>query len=344
MMKIRLLGPALAGLFCLLVSRSGATVITESFLTDPQPRGWCMFGNTNLFHWNSTNQNLEVTWDSSQPNSYFHHPLGTLVTRDDDFSIAFDLRLSDIASGTEPGKTGGFEIALGLHNLANATGTNFLRGAFGSTANLVEFDYFPAGYYDSGGSIFEVAATTTPTFISTNSSSFAPTVFAPYIFELPTNVVVRVALAYTASNQTLVTTITTNGAPLVLLPDVVLTNTTISAFTESDNFRVDIFSINSYSSSGNDFDSVLAHGAVDNIVVIVPPPPVQNLTGAFSNGVWQAQFLSRSNWLYTLERAVDLASWADVTSATPGNATTLILPDAHPPAGSAFYRVRANRP
>ena len=49
--------------------------------------------------------------------------------------------------------------------------------------------------------------------------------------------------------------------------------------------------------------------------VTVPPPPVQYLTGGFSNSIWQAQFLSRSNWLYTLERSEDLEAW---TALPPG--------------------------
>jgi hypothetical protein len=71
---------------------------------------------------------------------------------------------------------------------------------------------------------------------------------------------------------------------------------------------------------------------------------VQNLIGAFSNGLWQVRFLSRSNWLYTLERTSDFVSWTDQSPATSGNGMILILSDTNPPATRAFYRVRANRP
>jgi hypothetical protein len=138
--------------------------------------------------------------------------------------------------------------------------------------------------------------------------------------------------------------LTTNGQPFVQLLDVVLTNPAASGFSSSDDFRVDTVSISSYSSSGNDYDSVLAHGVVDNFAVTVPPPPVQNFTGTLSNGLWQTQFLSRSNWLYTLERATDLQSWTNVCAATAGNATHLFLQDTNPPADRACYRVRAERP
>ena len=83
---------------------------------------------------------------------------------------------------------------------------------------------------------------------------------------------------------------------------------------------------------------------MDNFVVTLPPPPVQNLTGAFSNGVWQVQFSSQSNWLYTLERTADFQSWTNVSPATPGNATNLFLQDTNQPADQAFYRVSAQRP
>src|SRR2546423_1029749 len=42
----------------------------EDFSQDPAMHGWNIFGETNLFHWNSANQKLDVTWDSSKGNSY----------------------------------------------------------------------------------------------------------------------------------------------------------------------------------------------------------------------------------------------------------------------------------
>ena len=112
-MKIRSL--ALASLFVVNLVR--ATTITENFSSDPLQNGWQVFGNANLFQWNSTNQNLEVTWDSTNVNSYFNHPLGYTLTTNDDFSLSFDLRLADIALGADPRKTNTFEIALGFINL-----------------------------------------------------------------------------------------------------------------------------------------------------------------------------------------------------------------------------------
>jgi len=71
---------------------------------------------------------------------------------------------------------------------------------------------------------------------------------------------------------------------------------------------------------------------------------IQNLAGAFQGGQWQAQFLSCSNWLYTLQRSSDLQNWTNVVSGIPGNNTGLILSDTNPPLGKAFYRVGADVP
>ena len=86
-------------------SAGGAATLQENFPGDPQQNGWRIFGDTNLFQWDSTNENLDVTWDSSQTNSYFYHSLGTIVAKSDDFSLSFDLQLSDIAIGVNPNKT-----------------------------------------------------------------------------------------------------------------------------------------------------------------------------------------------------------------------------------------------
>ena len=187
-MKIRSL--ALAGLLAAPFTR--AATITEDFATDPWQHGWQVFGNPDLFHWNPTNQNLEVTWDSTQPNSYFFQPLGTTITRHDDFRLAFDLRLQDIASGVEPGKTGPMQLGIGFLNFAGATSTNFMRGAFGNAPNVAEFAYYTDGYYEYGGMIFPAPATTAPGFISgINRFDYAPQILSLFENELPANQTVR---------------------------------------------------------------------------------------------------------------------------------------------------------
>ena len=70
------------------------TVLADDFSNNPATDGWQTFGDANLFTWNGTNQDLQVTWDSSRANSYFYHPLGTIMTSNDAFSLSFDLELS----------------------------------------------------------------------------------------------------------------------------------------------------------------------------------------------------------------------------------------------------------
>jgi hypothetical protein len=321
----------LALLGCWLAVAIGrSATFTENFTNNPLADGWQIFGDTNLFQWNSTNQNLAVTWDSSQTNSYFYKPLGTILAKSDNFGISFDLQLTDIAIGVNPAKTNTFELAIGFINSISSTSTNLERGVGRSSThgarNTCEFDYFP----DSG-----YGATISPTILSSNNQ-FATTFAFP--FTLDPGTLFHVAMNYTASNQTMHTTMARNGAPFAAgaIPDVVLG----SSFSD---FRLDQFAVINWSDAGAD-GSLLAHGTVDNFTVTVPPPPVQNFSGIFTNNFWQAQFTGQSNWLYTLERTTNFISWNDVSQTNNGNSTNLFLPDTNAISGKAFYRIRAERP
>lgn len=307
-----------------------AATIMEEFTTDPRARGWALFGDSTLFVWDAVNHNLNVTWDSSRTNSYFYLPLGTILDRQDDFSVALDLRLSDVAAGVTKPST--FELAFGFLNLINATKTNFFRGNSSTAPNLVEFDYFPEA--DT------IQATVWPSVWSTNSSPNYNGSGDYTLMDLPVGPTMQVAMSYTATNQTLATVITTNGVSIGTINPVALS----PSFTD---FRVTAFALESYSDAGQDPQyggSLLAHGIVDNIVLNVPPPPVQNIAGQASGNQWQVTFTSRTNWLYTLEHTTDFQSWAAVSASIAGNGTSLALQDSHPLQGRSFYRVRAERP
>ena len=71
---------------------------------------------------------------------------------------------------------------------------------------------------------------------------------------------------------------------------------------------------------------------------------VKNFGGGWQSGQWQAQFVSCTNWNYSLERSTNLQSWIAVTNGVPGNGVSLNLSDPAPPTDKAFYRVRADRP
>jgi hypothetical protein len=333
-----LLEGSLSVVFWLAAALSGgAAVFQEAFASEPSAHGWGTFGDASLFHWNATNQNVEVTWDSSRTNSFFHMPLGTIVTKSDDFSFSFEVRLSDIRVGSTPGKSNEFEIAIGLLNYASATRTNAFRGSGVSPTygvkNLIEFDYFP----DAG--FGETFATTV---VSTNNRIFPAHNFP---LAMTTGDTFRVTLTYAANNRLLRTTATRNGVPYGMPPNNTLADLSLNG---APDFRVDSFAIISYSDANQlgpttHHGSVLAHGTVDNVEFTVPLP-VSNLQLSFAETRWRAEFASRTNWIYTLHRSVDWSSWAPASAAVSGTGGTLLLTDTNAPAGNAFYRIRAERP
>ncbi len=318
-MKIRSL--AIASLFVLSTASLLAVTLTENFSNNPLAHGWKNFGNTNLFHWNSTNENMEVTWDSTNQNSYFALPLGTVLAKDDNFSVSFDLKLNDAVIWNY-----GNQIAVGLLNWAQATNSNFSR-ANGYAPSVCEFDYFlDSGYGDSIDA----------TLIDTNGD-FSHLFFAYDNQTLVAGTIYQITLNHTAGSTNLSGAVYTNGVLISALPFSFPANIT--------DFRLDTLSINCYQDDGYG-DSLLAHGTVDNFSVTLPPPPVQNLVGNFSGGQWQTQFQSRSNWLYSLEHSTDLKNWDTVTTGISSNtnAANLILVDTHSPVDKGFYRIRADRP
>ena len=311
----------------LLALPLAAATWTEDFSSNPAATGWQIFGDTNLFTWDATHQNLAVTWDSSRSNTYFWRPFGTILAKQDDFSFAFDLRLTDLATGLTPGKTNAFEFTIGLLNFNNATNTSLWRGTGVNSAhgarNTCEFDYFPdAGFGD----------TISPTLIASNNQF--STAFA-FPLTLDPGALFHIAMSYTAANRTLTTTMTRNGAAFGPIPDVI--------FSASRDFRFDRFAVISWSDAGT-ADSLLAHGTVDNITLTTPPPAVQNFSIARTNSLSQAQLTSRTNFFYTLERTADFQTWANSSPTVSGTGTTLLLQDTNAPAAKYFYRVRAERP
>ena len=323
MKKSCLLSVSVGGMFLLFRIPSSAAVFQESFPADPAATGWRTFGEASAFHWNPTNQNLDVTWDSTKPSGYFYHGLGTTLAVDDSFSLEFDLRLNDAEA------VGFFQLSIGLFNLSDATNASFSRAAAASP-NLFEFDYYPDGGF--GPSIDGTMADFTVT--ATNTSHFY------FVYDnLPLNpgTVYHVVLNHPAGAHDLRGMVLTNGSVYTALP-----NSFPGPITD---FRLDTVSISSYTSKDDPYgDSVLAHGAVDNILVTLPPPPITTAIGAFTNGAWQVQFASQTNWVYALQRTYDFQTWNEVFPAANGTGGPITLSDTNPPTANAFYRVRANRP
>jgi len=316
-------------LLAALVGR--ASTIVERFTNDPAMDGWQIYGDTNLFQWDSTNEVLDVTWDSSQTNSYFFHPLGGFYSKTNDFLVTFDVNLKDIAIGTTPGKPFTFELAFGLVNTSTATNGAYLRG-FGYFPDIVEFDYFPNDANDFG-------ATVSMLMISSQTNYSGGGFTDP--LEMEPGTLYHVIMIYTAANQTLHTTMAADGAPFGPIEDSFLG----SGF---DDFQEDAISISSYNDDGqNPFGivpdysgSILAHGTVSKIAFASPLPV--GLINTIAAG--RVQFGSDTNWLYTLEQAPDLQTWSAAAPPVMGNGTNLVIQASNPPGDHSLYRVRADLP
>ncbi len=305
----------------------------EDFASDPSSRGWTIFGDDELFQWDSSADSLAMTWDSSHANSYFELPLGTVLTRRDDFRADLDLEFHDIAVGVGPEKVGTFQIAFGFLNRLNAHSPKFIRGTANDSPNLVEFNYFPGeGRVDS---------TVWPAIFSTHSMLNYRGFIDFNLFDLPIQTPLQISLTYTASNETASITITSNG---VLVGPVTSTKL-IEEFTD---FQVDTFALISYSDEGQpptDYvGSVLAHATIHRILVTTPPPPIVGMQGRRELTGWEVSFQSLTHWSYRLQASAQLREWESVGEATEGNGASLSLRDAFSPeAPSRFYRVVAER-
>ena len=105
------------------------------------------------------------------------------------------------------------------------------------------------------------------------------------------------------------------------------------------DFQLDALSVSCFADDGYG-DSILAHGTVDNLAVASPLPVDQvNIIAA-----GEIQFVSDTNWLYTLEQTADFKSWTAAAPAVFGNGTNFMLQATNLPADKSFYRVRADLP
>ena len=310
---------AVAGLFAASVAH--AMLVHEKFAADPAPDGWRIFGNTNLFQWDPTNQVLDVTWDSSQTNSYFYHPLGRTLTTNDSFCVLFDLQLSDAAASGY-----GSELAVGLLNFPDATNAAFSRGG-GTAPNLFEFDYFPA--VDFQGQSYPPSLDAT---LKDSQPGYAGLYWVFDNLTLNPGVTYRVVLIHRVGESAISGVIYTNGQVFTALPIV-------DNYGPVGGFQFDTLSISSYTDDGYG-NSILAHGTVGNLACASPLPVGMVQTPAAG----QVQFASDTNWFYTLEQSADFQKWTAAAPAIFGNGTNLLLQATNSPVDQTFYRVRADLP
>lgn len=299
----------------------------EDFSRSPLENGWAVFGDANLFGWDEGRKALQVTWDSARPNSYFYRPLGTELSRTDDFGFGFALELEAVTTGVNPGKPHTFELAVGLHRHAEATAAGFQRGSGAQSPNLVELAYFP----DSG-----YGATVWPTVVAANGRFNWSGAGDFLLLELEPGGRYQFWIEYSAADSQLTLQLTQDGVSVGAIPPVVLS----PQFTD---FRVDTFAVRSYSDDGAD-GSLLARGWVDDIRLQLPPPPVERIVGRWEQQVWKVAFAGRPGWRYRLQRMVPPDAWQNIGAAIEGQPASLELVDPAPLPDTALYRVEATKP
>jgi hypothetical protein len=319
-MKVRLI--AIAGLLAASGLSVSAATLVENFTNNPAADGWRVFGDTSLFSWNSTNQSLDVTWDSTRPNSYFFLPIGKTLTTNDSFCVQFDLQINDAASFGY-----GMDLAIGLLHEADATNANFSRAGAYTSPNIFEFDYYPAVTTGDWPTPDTVSASIVDAAANYRWNADSRT--------LASNVTYQVTLLHFAGSLGISGVISTNGRLMSAFP---LANNYYPA-NDSGAFQLDTLAVINYADDGYG-DSVLAHGSVRKIAVAAPLP-VDMLQSPVAGQVW---FASDSNWLYTMEKSSDLQNWSPAALPIFGNGTNLVLSATNPPADKMFYRVRADLP
>jgi hypothetical protein len=328
-MRIKLLW-SLASAGLLLVSNAAAdTILSENFSNNPAENGWQIFGNSNLFTWDSTHHDLQVTWDSTQSNTYFYHSLGATLTSNDDFSLSFDLLLND--ANTNADGTNALQLSIGFLNLAEAESTNYIVGTGYSRSNVAEFDFFPGV---SGG-----LPSLDATLIDTNGYYYFAYNDVPWNFGALYHVIIH----HPAGTSALGGQVLVNGQLYAPLPG---SGSYGGVYNEgAGDFRLDTISISSFSdvdSAGYGYgpSSITAHGTINNI--LITELPIAYVWGSLTNTIWQVQFWSHSGWNYTLQKSADLQTWSPLAPTVGGSGDLLTLQDTNGLQQSQYYRVLAS--
>jgi len=327
--KAGLVIPTAAGLSLLLLAliprvASAATLI-EEFDSNPMERGWSVSGQTNLFAWNEADQRLEVAWDSSAPHSLFALPLGETLTTNESFAFGLDLVLTEAAGGARPPRTGAMQVAFGLLDLDRARREHYGRSA-GRAFDLVEFNWFPEGEIPGFG---VVDPTVSPVLFDS-----AGRVAAAFTFplELALGVPQRIRCEFDRKRRELRTTLDSGG-----VEQIIRTVKLPAAFAD---FSLNAFAVMNWSEADGPFDSILARGHVDRIVIELPPPPI----GAIEmTATGQVSFDVIGGWRYDVEASEDLIHWTLVLGVA-GSGGRATVPDHRViSSGRQYYRVRATR-
>lgn len=317
------IGLLLTGLAALGHWAVQGAVFTEEFASDPANGGWHSDGAPELYRWTPELKSLEVTWDSSKPEAFFAHPLGVTLRSQDAFSFGLDLVLTDATGGVRPPRTGAMQIAFGLLDLGRALREHYPRAA-GRAFDLVEFNWFPQGEFPGFG---VVDPTVSPAVFATSGRVAASFTFP---VELAAGLTHRIRCEYLPGERRLVTHLVTEGTEVeireVILPE------------DFGEFSLDSFAVINWNEEDGPYDSLLAHGVVDNITWEVPSPPLDRISLV---GPGLVSLVSRLGWHYRLQASSDMVEWVPLTGAS-GTGKALELADPRDAVfHRQFYRVEA---
>lgn len=309
----------------------------ETFAKDPASHGWETTGESSLFQWDESAERLAVQWDSSQPNSYFHRPLGLTLNTQQNFSIFFDLELNSIEIGTTSDKPFTFPIAIGLIDLSQATHADFFRGSgvhpvYGHRG-AVEWNYLP----DSG-----FGATISTGLISQdNQWAFQNT----FPLALETQTLYRVRMAYDAANGKLETTMTADSEPFGPIKDARLSKIFLNPLENGfTRLNVNTISISSYSDAKSS-GSIKAAGYVDNFVVeittAVPAVPIRQIQQ--TGDTIHIAFDGSAGKDYWLERTAEFLDWITINHQRTEETGEAVFSISTSKAPLGFFRIRASQ-
>jgi hypothetical protein len=107
-------------------------------------------------------------------------------------------------------------------------------------------------------------------------------------------------------------------------------------------FRVNAFSISSYSDHGQDprfAGSILASGKIDNISVVHPGQDLL-FSGVLTNQQFQAEIHAEQGFRYALEKSENLKDWIELDFQNSMMAGAVLLQDLEATGNRAFYRIQ----
>lgn len=306
----------------------------EDFSHPPSFRGWAVHGDPTHFTWNEDLQRLEVTWDSTRPNAFFHRPLPFPLRATDSFRLSFRMGLEEVET-PNPDQT--FPICLGLVHRNEAFHPETFRGSGihpqWGPRNLFEFSYFPASQ--------SIAPTASAVLVGDRNTRWSMVNLFP--FDWAPGAAYQVDLQHDGTTRTLSLEIRDG--------DTLIASGSTQIGSSFGEFHLDTLSLHSYSGDHQPSGyggQVWARGWVDDLAWELPAPPISSLTYHPTAEGWTLSIPIAPGWTPVLEVSHSLPFWSPSSNTKPrfeGDAVWIFTPPV--PAqdqGPVFYRVTWTRP